>query len=176
MHALHLLNAMRPTPTQPRGPQPAGTNQQATEQELSRFESEGGSTAGEQRADRPRGLEVRGSDHRGRILLVYAAKQPHLSVIADALSTRLRRHGFCVEMGDASAGTMPPPQDYDVVILGSPMSFSHESDLIARYIEHHREALAAVPSAMFTVSSAGRILPLAVRAQLPFTFRILRTA
>lgn len=106
---------------------------------------------------RPRGLQVSGSDHRGRILLVYAAKQPHTSVIADALSTRLRRHGFAVEIGDASAGTMPPPQDYDVVILGSPMSFSHESELIARYIEHHREALATVPSALFTVSSAGTL-------------------
>ncbi len=158
VQALHRANGMRPTPTQPAVSEPAETIRQATEQELSRFESEGGVTArGEQRDDRARGLEVRGSDHRGRILLVYAAKQPHTSVIADALATRLRRHGFCVEIGDASAGTMPPPQDYDFVMLGSPMTVSHESDLIARYIEHNREALAEVPSALFTVSSSGTL-------------------
>lgn len=136
VHALHLVNPMAPAPTHPATPQPAEANQRGTE---------------------PGGLQVRGSDHRGRILLVYAARQPHTSVIADALATRLRRHGFGVEIGDASAGTMPPPQDYDVVILGSPMSFSHESDLIANYIDHYREALADLPSALFTVSGAGTL-------------------
>lgn len=149
---------MRPKQAQPARPEPAETPRQATEQELSRFESEGGSTEhGDQPDDRAPGLQVRGPDHRGRILLVYAARQPHTSVIADALATRLRRHGFCVEIGDASAGTMPPPQDYDVVILGSPMTFSNESGLIARYIVQHREALADLPSALFTVSTSGTL-------------------
>lgn len=78
-------------------------------------------------------------------------------MIADALAVRLRRHGFTVEIGDAAMGTMPPPQDYDVVILGMPMTFGHESDLIARYIEQNRGALSDVPSALFTVSKSGTL-------------------
>jgi menaquinone-dependent protoporphyrinogen IX oxidase len=141
------------TPTQPATSMP-GT---ATESELSRFESEGGSTVPDERDDRPGGLRESGAERRGRILVVYAARQPHTAAIVDALATRLRRHGFRVEVGDASIGTMPPPQDYDVVVLGSPMGFDDDAAVIARYIDDHREALAEIPSALFTVSSSGSI-------------------
>jgi menaquinone-dependent protoporphyrinogen IX oxidase len=142
------------TPTQPAT---SDTPRTATENELSRFESEGGSTAPEELDDRLGVLEESGPDRRGRILVVYAGREPHTAVIVDALATRLRRHGFCVELGDANVGTMPPPQDYDVVVLGSPMRFDDEATVIARYIEDHREALAEIPSALFTVSSSGAI-------------------
>jgi menaquinone-dependent protoporphyrinogen IX oxidase len=145
------------TPTQPATPEQAGTPRTATENELSRFESEGGSTASDEQDGRPGALEESSADHRGRILVVYASRQPHTVVIVDALATRLRRHGFCVEIGDANVGTMPPPEDYDVVVLGSPMLFDREATLIARYIEDHREALAQIPSALFTVSSSGSL-------------------
>lgn len=102
-------------------------------------------------------LEESGADRRGRILVLYAGRQPHTAVIVDALATRLRRHGFCVEIGDASVGTMPPPEDYDVVVLGSPMRFDQEATAITRYIDDHREALAEIPSALFTVSTSGEL-------------------
>jgi menaquinone-dependent protoporphyrinogen IX oxidase len=129
-------------------------------EELSRFESEGGSSAPiveQQRDPRPRGLQQKGSDHRGRILIVCASQEPHVSRISNALAVRIRSHGFAVELGDASTGTMPPPQDYDVVILGVPMMFGRESQLIATYIDQNRAALADVPSALFTVSKSGTI-------------------
>jgi menaquinone-dependent protoporphyrinogen IX oxidase len=129
-------------------------------EDLSRFESEGGST--EQRVEsyaesRPRGLHVRGPDQRGRLLIVYATQEQHTYVIADTLAVRLRSHGLSVEIGDAATGTMPPPQDYDVVVLGVPMAFGHGSNLIATYIEQNRAGLADVPSALFTVSRAGTL-------------------
>jgi menaquinone-dependent protoporphyrinogen IX oxidase len=102
-------------------------------------------------------LLPRGSDHRGRILLVYATTQPHTRVIADAVAARLRSHGFAVEIGDASEGGMPPPQDYDAVILGGPLGSGQQSRLIETYIEQHLEALAEVPTALFTVSRSGTI-------------------
>jgi menaquinone-dependent protoporphyrinogen oxidase len=138
-------------------PEQTCTPRTATDKELSRFESEGGSTAPAEQDDRLGILEESGPDHRGRILVVYAARQPHTAVIVDALATRLRRHGYCVEIGDATAGTMPPPEDYDVVVLGSPMSFDQEASVIARYIADHREALDEIPSALFTVSSSGSL-------------------
>ena len=137
-------------------PEQTCTPRMATEAELSRFESEGGSTEPE-RDDSLGIVEESEADHRGRILVVYAAREPHTAVIVDALATRLRRHGFCVEIGDAGVAAMPPPEDYDVVVLGSPMSFDEESIVIARYIEAHREALADIPSALFTVSASGSL-------------------
>ena len=107
--------------------------------------------------DEARDPQPRGSDHRGRLLIVYASQEQHLYVICDALAVRLRRHGFTVELGDATQGTMPPPQDYDAVILGVPMSLGHESDLIATYVDHNRAALSDLPSALFTVSKSGTL-------------------
>ena len=139
-------------PTQSATPEQPDTPRTAGEDDLSRFESEGGSMAPD---DRPGDLQQSSADHRGRILVLYAARQPHTAVIVDALATRLRRHGFTVEIGDASVGMMPPPQDYDVVVLGAPMTFDPEAALMAQYIKDHREALAEIPSALFTVSSSG---------------------
>jgi len=144
---------------------PEPTNEQLSSErteELSRFESEGGSTEHviEPNDDsRTRGLPPRDSDsdHRGRILILYATREHHIDVIADALAVRLRRHGLTVEIGDAATGMMPPPQDYDVVILGLPMTFGHESDLVATYIDENRGALSDLPSALFTVSKSGTL-------------------
>ncbi len=142
------------TPTQSATPEQPDASRTAGEDELSRFESEGGSTEPD---DRPGDLRESSADRRGRILVVYATQEPHTAVIVDALATRLRRHGFCVEIADASVGTMPPPEDYDVVVLGSPMLFERAAALIARYVDDHREALAEIPSALFTVSSSGSL-------------------
>jgi menaquinone-dependent protoporphyrinogen IX oxidase len=96
-------------------------------------------------------------DQRGRVLIVYASAQDHAGVIANAIAARIRSHGIRVEVGDASCGTMPPPQDYDAVVLGSPVGFGPKTQLIARYVGHYRYALAEVPAALFTVSTSGTV-------------------
>jgi menaquinone-dependent protoporphyrinogen IX oxidase len=129
-------------------------------EDLSRFESEGGSSEHVVHVDtapRERGLQLPDPDQRGRVLVVYAARERHTHAIADVLAVRLRGHGFTVELGDAAAGTMPPPEDYDVVIVGMPMSFGRESDLIASYVDHNRRALSELPTALFTVSDSGSV-------------------
>ncbi|HSD87980.1 MAG TPA: flavodoxin domain-containing protein [Kofleriaceae bacterium] len=97
----------------------------------------------------------RGSEQRGRILLVYA--QNHSKLISEALVARLREHGFVVEVGDARTGGMPPPEDYDGVVLGLPVGFGRDERLIAAYIHDNRRGLARVPSALFTVSASGSV-------------------
>lgn len=97
------------------------------------------------------------SDHRGRVLVLYASGQEHGGVIANAIAARIRSHGLGAEVGDASCGTMPPPQDYDAVVLGSPVGFGSKTRLIESYIRHHRDALAEVPTALFTVSASGSV-------------------
>jgi len=99
----------------------------------------------------------RGSEQRGRTLLVYASAQDRTAVIAQAIAARLRAHGFVAEVGDADCGVMPPPEDYDGVILGVPARFGAETRLIADYIHHNRRGLAEVPAALFTVSTSGSV-------------------
>lgn len=125
---------------------------------LSRFESEGGppECVAEQRNDPPDpGLQPSEADQRGRILIVYANRKRSTCAIADALALRLEHHGFAIEIGDPGTGTMPPPQDYDIVVLGVPTTFGRETELIATYIEHNRAGLSDVPSALFLVSTTG---------------------
>jgi menaquinone-dependent protoporphyrinogen IX oxidase len=90
-------------------------------------------------------------------LVLYASAQQHVDAIANAIAVRIRAHGIRAEVGDASRGTMPPPQDYDAVVLGSPVGFGSKTQLIASYIRHHRKALAEVPAALFTVSASGTV-------------------
>jgi menaquinone-dependent protoporphyrinogen oxidase len=130
-------------------------------EDLARFESEGGSSEHDLEPDDDlqgrRDLLSQDSDHRGRILIVCGTEEHQTYVIADAIAVRLRRHGFAVEIGDAAEGTMPPPQDYDVVILGLSMTSENDNDVIATYVERNREALSEVPAALFTVSKAGTL-------------------
>ena len=95
------------------------------------------------------------AEQRGRILLVHAARHDHTGVIAEAIAKRLRSHGYVVEIGDAATGGMPPPEDYDAVVLGSSLEDGPHTRLITRYVHHNRRGLAQVPTALFTVSTAG---------------------
>lgn len=95
------------------------------------------------------------AEQRGRILLVYAAGHTHTRLIADAIASRLRNHGYLVEIGDAATGGMPPPEDYDAVVLGSSLEAGPCTRLITSYVHHNRGGLAQVPTALFTVSAAG---------------------
>lgn len=133
---------------------PAEAARLAAIEDLSRFESEGGASGPAPRAvPRAPGLETRGGDHRGRILVIYGCRH-HASATVAALTARLRAHGMTVEVGDATASTMPPPEDYDVVVLGLPASAGPHVDVIARYVADHRAALAEIPTALFTVGPA----------------------
>jgi menaquinone-dependent protoporphyrinogen IX oxidase len=92
-------------------------------------------------------------DRRGRILLVYDATRDHTRVIAETVASRLRSHGYTVEVGDASSGGMPPPEDYDAVVLG--FDLGSQTGFTARYVDDNRAGLAHVPTALFTVSTSG---------------------
>jgi menaquinone-dependent protoporphyrinogen oxidase len=95
------------------------------------------------------------AEQRGRILLVHAARHDHTRVIAEAIASRLRSHGYRVEIGDAATGGMPPPEDYDAVVLGSSLEDGPYTRLITSYVHHNREGLAQVPTALFTVIASG---------------------
>jgi len=88
------------------------------------------------------------------ILIAYASHYGQTQKIAARLATQLRQHGHEVVLADARAADPPPPDSYDLVVLGSRVEAGrHASDLLA-YIRMHREPLRATPTAFFSVSMA----------------------
>jgi hypothetical protein len=91
-----------------------------------------------------------------RVLVVYA-RSSYTRPVADALAHELARDQLVVELADADAGAPPPPDDYDLVVLGSPLRFGRLARPIVDYVEQHRGALVRIPSLFFAVGASGRI-------------------
>jgi menaquinone-dependent protoporphyrinogen oxidase len=87
-----------------------------------------------------------------RILIAYASSYGQTHKIANALAAELGRGGHVVELADAFAGTPPPVEDYDAVVLGSRIQFGIHARPILDYITSNRAALDAIPSYFFSVS------------------------
>ncbi len=86
-----------------------------------------------------------------RILIAYASSHGQTRAIAQALAARLETGGHTVELCDAALA-LPGPAGFDGVILGSRVQNGRHGAAIERYARVHRLALAALPSAFFSVS------------------------
>jgi menaquinone-dependent protoporphyrinogen oxidase len=89
-----------------------------------------------------------------RILVAYACYYGRARAIADELATRLSARGHEVEVANAREGRLPPPQDYDAVILGSRVEHGHHAREILDYVRQWRDELDHMPTAFFSVSLA----------------------
>jgi menaquinone-dependent protoporphyrinogen oxidase len=91
-----------------------------------------------------------------RILLVYASHFGQTFAIASRIAQRLRDIGNHVEVANADVGLrmLPPPDDYDAVILGSRVELSRHAREILDYIRVYRDALTRLPTGFFSVSMA----------------------
>lgn len=85
------------------------------------------------------------------MLIVVARAHGHTATFAQALAARLRARGHEVEIGDALVGQLPPPADYDAVLLGTDAAFDADRRTIGAYIAANREGLAEIPTALFVV-------------------------
>jgi hypothetical protein len=92
-------------------------------------------------------LEI--DDREERVLVLYADvadMQPHAEVLGAALA----RDGFIVELaalGDAA----PSPADYEAVVIGMQSRLGLLPRDVGRYLASHREALATIPTFMFSL-------------------------
>jgi menaquinone-dependent protoporphyrinogen IX oxidase len=86
-----------------------------------------------------------------RALVVTGARRPAVVAVVSAVASELRDAGWIVEIGDALAGTLPPPPDYDAIVIVA--SAWARWRAIARYVEWFREPLAQLPVVLAVVGS-----------------------
>jgi menaquinone-dependent protoporphyrinogen oxidase len=91
-----------------------------------------------------------------RILVAYASHFGQTQKIARRIADHLHARGHHVELADALAGSgrMPPPEDYDAVVIGSRIETGRHAPQIRSYLRAHRETLRELPTGFFSVSMA----------------------
>jgi menaquinone-dependent protoporphyrinogen oxidase len=92
-----------------------------------------------------------------RILVGYATHHGQTRKIAAAMAQRMRERGHAAELMELPwLGPAPALSGYDGVVLGSPLYGARHLRRVVRFVRRRREALAALPTAFFSVSlSAG---------------------
>lgn len=91
-----------------------------------------------------------------RFLVLFASHFGQTRRIAERISARLRELRHEVELVDVRSDPrgLPPPQDYDAVVLGSRVEFGRHAAELRGYISAHADALSEMPTAFFSVSMA----------------------
>lgn len=97
-----------------------------------------------------------------RVLVASASRRGRTRRITEELAERLRWRGHEVEVACAREGRLPPPQDYDAVVLGSRIAWGHHAREILEYVREYRDDLGHKPTGFFSVNFA---------AALPFSGR-----
>ena len=82
-----------------------------------------------------------------KILIAYSSKQGTTERCASMLRDKLGSAE--VEMVDINKCVPNSPDNYDVVVLGSSVRFGSISKNLKKYIKAHKQALSAMPSAVF---------------------------
>lgn len=85
-----------------------------------------------------------------KVLLTYHTYDGQTAKIAHHLAGGLRARRL--EVDEFEAKHAPPPDGYDVVVAGDSIRYERHSRALTRYLVRHRDALAAVPVALFQVS------------------------
>ena len=90
-----------------------------------------------------------------KLLIAYHSHDGQTTKIAGHLALRLRERRLDVD--EFEARHAPPPDGYDVAVVGDSIRLGRHSRQLTRYLRRHREALGRVPVALFQVSmtSAG---------------------
>ena len=91
-----------------------------------------------------------------RDLILYATIEGQTGRIAERMAATLRNHGHIVESHSADA--VPASLDwaaFDGIIIGAAIHYGHHPSYLRTLVRRHRDALAARPSAFFSVSLSG---------------------
>ncbi|MBL0215267.1 MAG: protoporphyrinogen oxidase [Myxococcales bacterium] len=96
-----------------------------------------------------------------RILIAFASHHGHTRKIAVRIGDHLRGLGHHTELASLDDGlrNIPPPEDYDVVVLGSRVEVGRHAPTLAEYVRANRAELSEMPTALFSVSMAAAGAP-----------------
>lgn len=94
-------------------------------------------------------------DDHERVLMILGGHAHQIARIADALTEDLTHDGFVVERALLESAPPPPLEDYDVVLIGTPVLLGRHSKLVADYIRAHDSDLATMPAFLFAVGGPG---------------------
>lgn len=86
------------------------------------------------------------------ILVIYASTHGHTGKIAERIAGAIRSEGFEVDLRDVAKGKDADPASHDATVVGASLHSGRHQDEMVSWIEAHREALEACPSAFFSVS------------------------
>jgi menaquinone-dependent protoporphyrinogen oxidase len=101
-----------------------------------------------------------------RILLLHATTEGQTALIAERVAHTLREKGHSVELLPADTAKPLDPSAYDGVMIGASIHYGNHPAFLRKLVSRHRDALAARPSAFFSVSlSAGGPRPKPAAAQ-----------
>ena len=88
-----------------------------------------------------------------RILVAYATCHGQTRKIAEAMGQRMRERGHVPELVELPRfGRGPDLAGFDAVVLGGPLYVTRHPRRVMRFARRRREALAAMPTAFFSVS------------------------
>ena len=90
-------------------------------------------------------------DTRERVLVVYADDAARS--LAGQLAPMLIQDDFVVELADASTHALPPPQDYEAVVVVAPVHHRRLASSTAEYVTDYHEALMEMPSFFVPIST-----------------------
>jgi menaquinone-dependent protoporphyrinogen oxidase len=85
-------------------------------------------------------------------LVVYASTHGHTGRIAARIAASMRAHGVEVDLRDVACATDAQPRHYDVVVVGASLHKGGHQREITDWVRSRQRALAARPSAFFSVS------------------------
>jgi hypothetical protein len=91
---------------------------------------------------------------RERVLIVYAEASRMKSFI-EPLATALEADGLIVDRADADTAALPPPEDYDAVVVVAGLRFGGYPRAIDAYVMERVASLREVPSFLVFVNSTG---------------------
>ncbi len=83
-------------------------------------------------------------------LVAFHSSEGQTARIGEHIGGRLRDAGFATEVTPVESA--PPPDGFDVVVLGDPIHVTHHSKAMKHYVTQHLNALTDRPSALFQVS------------------------